>query len=99
MNPCRVCSEKTSKICTGCKTVAYCSVECQKIDWLFHKVHCKKPTEGSVPKVSRYTYSRASEELTMAGVLATTKEGYDKARRNVYEKFQHTSGTTECKER
>lgn len=42
--------------CKACKTVSYCSSDCQKIDWKTHKIVCKeiqakqqKPVESSPP--------------------------------------------------
>jgi len=37
--------------CGVCKKVSYCSPECQKSDWSFHKRNCKKPEEPK-PKAS-----------------------------------------------
>ncbi len=33
------------KLCTGCRSVRYCSVECQRSDWRAHKKVCAKPGE------------------------------------------------------
>jgi len=38
--------------CGVCKKVSYCSQECQKSDWSFHKRNCKKP-EAPKPKASK----------------------------------------------
>ncbi|EAN33521.1 MYND finger family protein [Theileria parva strain Muguga] len=45
-NHCENCKKEGSesqvlKICTGCKKVKYCSVNCQKEDWRFHRRICK----------------------------------------------------------
>ena len=41
---CLNCSqtEKKLKLCTGCKSVFFCSVACQKQSWPTHKIECKK---------------------------------------------------------
>jgi flagellar biosynthesis/type III secretory pathway chaperone len=43
---CQCCSKisETTKFkrCAQCKEVAYCTVECQKKDWLIHKEFCLK---------------------------------------------------------
>lgn len=44
--PTKSCDEcgKTGhlRLCSACRTVSYCSVECQKKDWPVHKTSCKK---------------------------------------------------------
>lgn len=44
--PCNVCKIKSSKICSKCKGVFYCSVEHQVLDWKEHKKWCKKSTSS-----------------------------------------------------
>lgn len=39
---CPRCTDKTHKICTACKSIAYCSLECQEADWPLHKILCSK---------------------------------------------------------
>ena len=38
------------KRCSGCRIVSYCSRECQKLDWLQHKMECKKNAGPSTAK-------------------------------------------------
>jgi hypothetical protein len=33
------------KLCNRCRSVSYCSVECQRSDWGAHKKECAKPSE------------------------------------------------------
>merc|ERR1712070_274024 len=50
---CHNCMKEIQKPlrCGVCKKVSYCSPECQKSDWSFHKRNCKKPEEPK-PKSS-----------------------------------------------
>lgn len=41
-NSCNKCQKPAEKKCGNCQTIYYCSVECQKHDWLQHKPHCSK---------------------------------------------------------
>ena len=41
-NLCEKCCSVATKRCTACKSVIYCSVACQKLDWKFHKITCKR---------------------------------------------------------
>lgn len=34
------------KLCTGCKTVAYCGKKHQRLDWKNHKSACKGKGKG-----------------------------------------------------
>jgi tetratricopeptide (TPR) repeat protein len=46
---CFVCKKDTTKFCQKCKTVYYCSRECQVNDWKIHKHYC--PSLPMPPKV------------------------------------------------
>lgn len=39
---CGHCGKSATKICSKCKSIAYCSVEHQRLHWSEHKLHCKK---------------------------------------------------------
>ena len=41
-NECEKCMKIANKKCAACNLVVYCSSECQKVDWKFHKFTCKK---------------------------------------------------------
>ncbi|KAF8166177.1 hypothetical protein BJ912DRAFT_1003027 [Pholiota molesta] len=38
---CRTADAPKLKVCSGCRQIAYCSKECQKDDWQYHKRECK----------------------------------------------------------
>lgn len=42
LGECFVCAKPTSVLCTGCNIEYYCNRECQRKDWITHKVKCKK---------------------------------------------------------
>jgi hypothetical protein len=42
MDKCSVCSKETTKRCSRCKAVHYCSTECQTKDWENHNEKCKR---------------------------------------------------------
>jgi hypothetical protein len=46
---CKIISAKTKR-CGGCKIERYCSVECQKRDWVNHKQTCKRTRSSEVVK-------------------------------------------------
>lgn len=41
MEPCFVCGTDTELVCSGCDVHSYCSVECQREDWIEHEAECK----------------------------------------------------------
>lgn len=56
--------QKGLKICSGCRTVQYCSKECQRDAWSTHKVKCKTfDSSTSVTLVAFYPDSRFSLPL------------------------------------
>ena len=46
---CNICGAFANKTCRRCKAKKYCSVECQKQDWPFHKIKCQKKDLSSSP--------------------------------------------------
>ncbi|KAK0103241.1 hypothetical protein ONS95_005275 [Cadophora gregata] len=38
---CSVCNSSNTKFCSTCRSSAYCSPACQKLDWPLHKTICK----------------------------------------------------------
>ncbi|CAL1713518.1 unnamed protein product [Somion occarium] len=39
---CNVCSKNGTFTCSVCKITRYCSHECQRADWMNHKIECKE---------------------------------------------------------
>ncbi len=44
---CLACRSQATKRCTGCKSAQYCSVDCQKSDWVHHKTICGRLQSNS----------------------------------------------------
>ncbi|KAF9700897.1 hypothetical protein EKO04_000902 [Ascochyta lentis] len=38
---CAMCDKPSTQLCSGCKSIKYCSKSCQKLDWPIHKLICK----------------------------------------------------------
>ncbi|KAJ7466485.1 hypothetical protein FB451DRAFT_1561172 [Mycena latifolia] len=47
------CSKPAANRCSACKTVSYCSQECQRRDWKEHKIVCKSLTAQNRANVAR----------------------------------------------
>ena len=70
--PCKVCQKNTSSKCGRCKGEYYCSKECQRSDWKFHKSFCPKIAayveklerrEKSAEKDEDYELDKAMEDM------------------------------------
>ena len=48
---CEKCVKSAPKKCSSCKKVYYCSQECQKQDWKFHKISCQKKNDKETNEV------------------------------------------------
>jgi hypothetical protein len=49
--PCQVCSQEADLQCSICKSVTYCSRDCQKKHWSTHKNICKRVDRVEAPKI------------------------------------------------
>ena len=48
-----MCAKIGALICSQCKSVGYCSKECQKLDWRKHKLSCKLSLTDEKPTKTR----------------------------------------------
>lgn len=67
--PCITCQKHDGTICGRCRTVYYCSKECQKADWKVHKPLCLPAEEDLVAHVDGVPW----DEKTIAGKIVTPK--------------------------
>ena len=42
-NECLLCGKQTILICCQCRVASYCGKDCQRKDWISHKVICQSP--------------------------------------------------------
>ena len=73
--PCNKCHKiKKTNRCSNCKSVYYCSVQCQKNDWTSHKYACErlkkvvkiKSKNGKKPKENSETGEKTKLIITMS---------------------------------
>ncbi|KAJ7726006.1 hypothetical protein DFH07DRAFT_246307 [Mycena maculata] len=68
------CGKPAGNRCAACKTVAYCSQECQRRDWKAHKIQCKSATtqrHANVPQVGSPSQIEELERIVLrTGFLA-----------------------------
>ncbi|KAF7344010.1 MYND-type domain-containing protein [Mycena venus] len=58
-----ICRKPATYRCSACKTVSYCSKECQRLDWKNHKNPCKVATSSDARVVQVGTASQLNELL------------------------------------
>ncbi|CAM6113755.1 unnamed protein product [Calypogeia fissa] len=46
---CTICDSNGTQFCTQCRTLRYCSKECQRIDWPTHKLLCRSFSDFRTP--------------------------------------------------
>ncbi|KAH8884889.1 hypothetical protein GQ53DRAFT_374104 [Thozetella sp. PMI_491] len=44
---CAICNTDHARLCQRCKSIAYCSTDCQTTDWPCHKLVCTQFAEGA----------------------------------------------------
>jgi hypothetical protein len=65
---CQVCEKKKAdgvklSFCSSCRSVSYCSRECQKADWKTHKNICKKLNVGDAKQIVRSEHQSNAEKV------------------------------------
>ena len=85
MSSCKVCNKSSDRLnkCSACKSVYYCSSECQKVDWKSHKTNCfkigqiplstraYKIVQGNLPfsKISQYLHHYRIDDFNISKYL------------------------------
>ena len=74
MKDCHVCSRTAASVdvelksCSLCRGVRYCSLDCQKVDWVSHKLTCNGWGKGTAKKKNKplNTAQKQLQDLTVA---------------------------------
>ena len=55
LKQCTICGAENAKLCQGCGTTAYCSTDCQRVDWRDrgHRKACKKIRDERAAEAAR----------------------------------------------
>lgn len=75
-NPCASCGKPAKQFCSSCKSVFYCSKDCQKKGWKSHKPNCRPFTIQTHPIYGRqafYVYKNIEFNLKTFVKLYTGK--------------------------
>ncbi|KAK4544584.1 hypothetical protein LTR36_004156 [Oleoguttula mirabilis] len=66
------------KQCTGCRSIQYCSRDCQRNDWPRHKDQCRQAQTGDIAQPS--TRTRTTTRLNWESFTQSRRSGGDKNR-------------------
>lgn len=69
---CENCSGPGTLTCLACKSVRYCSRECQRVDWKKHKAACLSMKAKKLPSESDATMLRESRRDEAPPSVSTT---------------------------
>ena len=78
------CSNPGNLRCSGCRTVGYCSAECQKKDWKQHKVNCKKTVPTGQDKASDRKPSSSGSRFKTRPDVSPNRQMQDEMMKNPF---------------
>jgi hypothetical protein len=95
---CQVCEKGKAEgaklsFCSSCRSVSYCSRECQKVDWKTHKVICKELNVGDAKQIGQPAHLSRAEEAKEQAKLAIS--GCTPRVRRFFDLFFETQGDTD----
>jgi hypothetical protein len=72
---CQVCEKGKAdglklSFCNACRSVSYCSRDCQKVDWKAHKVICKELNVGDAKQIVHSNHQSNAEDAKKIAILA-----------------------------
>lgn len=85
MTRCVVCQEAAKSSCGRCRSVAYCSAECQKVDWKKgHKKKCKLLAEAKAEPQKPVEQDSKSERSETDELREKLREARKRAQEKQY---------------
>jgi hypothetical protein len=95
---CQVCEKGKAEgvklsFCNSCRSVSYCSRECQKADWKMHKVICKKLNVGDAKQAGHADHHVRAETTKEQARLAIS--GCTPRVRRFFDLFFESKGDTD----
>lgn len=67
LQKCGKCSKDANSICTNCKSIYYCSRDCQKADWKNHKKNCSPFEIKNDEKLGRFL--KANRDIAKDSII------------------------------
>ena len=61
VSACAICNQDHARLCQRCKSIAYCSTECQSLDWPCHKLVCAQLAPAAAAASTEPEESEAGE--------------------------------------
>jgi hypothetical protein len=95
---CQVCEKGMAEglklsFCSACRSVSYCSRECQKADWKTHKVICKELNVGDAKQIVHPDHQSYAEQRKEMAKRALSE--CDPRARRFFDLFLDTQGDTD----
>ena len=80
---CSVCKQflETTRSCIKCKCIRYCSKECQRKDWDYHKLYCESFSGFWANQQDKFQKLAEPLSSKMLEFLLTTNENLDKVKK------------------
>jgi hypothetical protein len=95
---CQVCKKGKAEglklsFCNSCRSVSYCSRECQKVDWKTHKVICKKLNVGDAKQIVNSDHQSYAEQMKELDKIFLSE--CDPRARRFFDLFFESQGDTD----
>ncbi len=62
---CAVCGKEAPKQCSRCKSISYCSADCQRSDWRRHKKYCNDKFQADQYTLHKNEFDRIRKKYKL----------------------------------